>query len=338
MTEKPCAYSPVRMNLRQPESTLRLTHMSVPLALPHNPNSSVHLWRSMTADRYAALSRLMGAVVYNSGTIWWKRTHGVLYRPLLPFQTYDLEEVRSQFTRFGAVQYGVMDGQVHNSYLNFFVFDDVRDYDMKKLHRGTLWNLRLALKNKLEIRAFADETEFSDKARDVYMSAYRRTHYNPDPRRLTKAGFEIWAHTLFGFPELVVTGVFSGSELVSFGTSCVVNETLILNSGVHSPRALELRAPDALLHYWRSNVRQNSQISRIYDGMLAFRPGINDFKLRRGGRALALPAFLDIDRFTLWLAHKLGRSIRKRLFGLSAEELAHVLRQSTSTFESWEPS
>jgi len=285
-------------------------------------NLSSISWPTMSIERYAALEQSLGANVLQLGDTWWVQIRPWFYRPLLPFKKYDADQVRqATLHRRTVFQHAVMDGQPHNSYLNPIIFDDLHSYDPRTLHKKVRWDIRKALKNNVTVSRIVDETEFVESGYRVYVSFYERTKYNFDTSRRQKDGFSRWAHRLFQFHEAVVVGAFAGQELVSFEISCLVENTLIQKTTVHSEKALRLSAPDLLLHHTRSSVLEQSAIHRISEGMLARNQGINEYKISRGAKALALPAVLHIRPVILWLIRKASRSIYSRLHGLDSDAL-----------------
>jgi len=282
----------------------------------------------MSVDRYASLELSTGSTVVKKGDIWWHQVRPFLYRPLLPFRKYDLGNAVRQFGKFGAYQHGVIDGQPHNSYLNFIVFEDLHNYATGQLHKGVRRNLEATIKNDVALRRVLDEEEFSAKAYDVYLSFYRRTKYSFDTSRATKDGFAQWTRALFEFQDLVIVGAFSGQELLAFEIACLVEDAVILKTVAHSDKGIEFRTPDLLLHYWRVSTRETQSINVIYDSMLLNTLGINEFKIRRGARVTALPAFLHINPVVLWLIRTASKSIHTRLLGREAAEALTTGRTS----------
>jgi hypothetical protein len=278
-------------------------------------------WRPMTIDRYAAFERATAMKVVKVGDIWWHRVRPFLYRPLLPFKKYDLNKTTKEFSRIGAFQHGVEDGQDYNSYLNPIVFDELQDYDMQKLPYSARKHIKKALKNNVTVSRIVDEREFCENAYPCYVSFYERTKYGFDRSRRTREGFFHWAHTLFQFPETVILGAFVGPELVSYEIGCLVEDTLFLKTLVNSDKALKLGAADLLLHTYRMSSREQPAIHAIYDSMLGQSPGINEYYMVRGARVLALPAVLHMHSGLRWLIRNVNKRIYGRLLGFSNDEL-----------------
>lgn len=256
-------------------------------------------WRAMTIDRYAQLVQATGGTVLKQGQLWFAQGRRFFYRPLLPHRKYDLYEIRRDVNKLGVFQYGVKDDQPHNCYLNSIIFDRLHSYEARTLGGSALRNLKEAVKNGVAVRRIRDPKEFASKGHPVYMSAYSRTGYGANTRwgaqRRDPEGFAKWTHTIFQYPETIVLGAYAGGELLSFEVSWIVQDTLVLSTVVHSRSGIELRAPDLLLHAWRMALRDQPAVNSILDSLLGS-SGVDEFKLRRGGRALAVRSYVNISR------------------------------------------
>lgn len=279
-------------------------------------------WPNMSVDRYAALERATGVEVRKINGIWWQRVRPFFYRPLLPFKKYDLVTLSDRSCRLGVFQYAVNTGQVHNSYLNPIVFDDLQNYDVAKLQKNARNNLKKAFLNPITVRRIADERELSEKGHPVYVSFYERTKFNFDTSRRRKPGFALWAKTLLQFPEVVVLGAFLGHELLSFEITCRVDNAIIIKTIVNSDKALELRTPDLVLHCCRTSAIETPDICLIYHGMFSPNPGLNKYKIMRGARVLALPAHLTVHPALLSLIQRGAKGLYDHLHGQDNKALA----------------
>ncbi|MGA7524914.1 MAG: hypothetical protein WBW84_20865 [Acidobacteriaceae bacterium] len=279
-------------------------------------------WQSMDVERYAALERATGVKVIEAGGVCWHQVRPLFYRPLLPYQQRETVRMTKALRRFGAFQYAVASGEPSNSYLNPIVFEEPGNYDVPQLRYSVQKHIRKAVRNELVVSRIEDEREFFEFAYPCYLSFYERTKYAFASSRTRKDVFLQWSRDLFRFPETMILGAFLGKELISFEIACLVEDTLILKALVNSDKALRLGAADLLLHTYRASVSDEPRIVRIYDSLLGQQPGINDFYLVRGARALALPARLRIPSALLWILGKTNQELWKKFMGLSEEELA----------------
>ncbi len=280
-------------------------------------------WPIMSADRYAALETSGGAFIVKQGPIHWRRVRRYFYRPLLPYLKYGVESTAPTFEQSGIFQHAVPDGDRHNSYFNPIIFDDLQNYEMGRLKKNVLRDLNFALKQGIAVARITDEQEFCEKAHPVYLSFYERTQYGFATYRRESAGFARWARTLFQFPELVILGAFRGEELLGFEMSCLIGDTVILKSVVHAEKGVSLHTPDLLLHHWRVMARNSENISMIYDGPMSA-SGVDNFKIRRGARPLALPAYLHANPLLRLAFRAGGNSIFRKLLGHTPQELART--------------
>jgi hypothetical protein len=278
-------------------------------------------WPPMSVERFAALEGAAGLKISKQSDIYWREVRPFFYRPLAPFCKYDPQKTKRQFRLLAAFQHAVTEGQPSNSYLNFIVFDDLRNYDPGKLHRNAQRNLKAAKKNNLTAARISEEKEFVERGYELYLSFYKRAKYKFATHRTRKEGFAEWAHSLFQFPDMIVLGAYQGDELLGFEMSCRVQDTVVLKTMVHSDKGLELRAPDLILHQWRVAAREDPGIAMIYDSGLSTR-GIDEYKLRRGAKVVAEPAYLHANPVLLGVVKKFGRDNYKRLVGFAPDEIS----------------
>jgi len=280
--------------------------------------------QTISIDRYALMMEADGGTVLKQGQVWFKQGHRFFYRPLLPHRKYDFYDTRRQINKFGVFQHGVKDDQPHNCYLNVIIFDRLYSYEANTLSTGPLRNLKDAMKKGVAVRRICDPEEFASNGYPVYMSAYRRNHYGGDTRwgaqRRDPEGFSKWAHTIFKCPETIVLGVYTRGELLSFEVSWLVEDTLVLSTIVHSEKGIALRTPDTLLHAWRITARDQPGVNFILDSLMAS-TGVDEFKLRRGGRALALRAYVNINRAGLSLIRHIWPGAYSRIAGRAPDEM-----------------
>jgi hypothetical protein len=293
-------------------------------SLPLN-QSATPAWQTMSTDRHGQLVEALGGTVLKQGQVWFIQGRRFFYRPLLPHRKYDLYEVRKQINNFGVFQHGVKDDQPHNCYLNMIIFDRLCNYEANTLCSGALRNLKEAMKNGAVVRRICDPEEFASSGHPVFMSAYHRNQYGAGTRwgaqRRDPEGFAKWAHTIFKFPETIVLGAYARGELISFEIGWVVEDTLVLSTIVHSDKGIALRTPDLLLHAWRITVRDQPGVNFIFDGLMMGAAGVDEFKLRRGGRALAVRAYVNIDRTALSLFQHIWPRAYSRISGRAPDEV-----------------
>jgi hypothetical protein len=292
--------------------------MSIHAALASQPT-----WMPMTVDRYAALQRATGGRVWSQGDIWWQQVRPFFYRPVLPFESYDTKYVQ-KLSKFVVFQHATKEGQSNNSYLNPIVFNEVKKYEISKISENPRRIIHRASKVGMKIHKFIDAGEFCEQAFPVYLSFYERTKYSYGTHRRRKEGFLQWARSIFQFPEAVILGVQIGGDLLGFEISCLVDQTLIIDTVIHSDKGLKCGSSDWALHHIRLSAREQGGIEQIYHSMFTKNSGINEFKVRRGARIMALPAYLHLH--PLWLATvgTFSKEVRRQLQGLNQDQVLRI--------------
>lgn len=297
--------------------------MSVSKAVPQELG---RIWQSVTAATYARyMIECEGAKLVKVGDTWWYRVRPFFYRPILPFQPCKAPSAKSDLGRFAAFQHGVTQGESCNSYLNLIMFEDVREYEIRKLDKTVRYDLRSALKNDVVVAPISDPDEYCDQAYQAFLSFYDRTKYEYVSKRRDHLRFVQWWRSLFDIPELVTWGAFHRGTLISFEIGLLVEDTFMLTTRVHSDHSLKQRVPDLMLHSWRVAARDAQNVARIFDSLLVGRPGVNFFKLHRGARVIAHPANLHVNPLVLSALKLAQPHLHNRLVGLGPEEVGSLM-------------
>jgi len=279
------------------------------------------MWEGISIDQYAELERAIGATVGKLNGTWWVQVRRFFYRPLLPFEICDTQQVKPSFGSFAAFQYAVKNEQPHNSFLNLVIFDELKSYNLMNLPKDKRKMVRRALKENLTVSRVTDPEEFIEKAFPVYKSFYNRTKYAYKKDRISRENFAQWGRLLYRYPGVVVLGAFSEEKMISVDISCLVEDTLILKSSMNSDMALKLRAPELLLHFCRENAAKRPDIKLVYAGIWLHKEGINKFKIERGAQVVAFSAYLHINPVLLWLFKIMRKNVYERLIGMNKEQM-----------------
>ena len=279
------------------------------------------MWEQMSIDQYAELQRATGANVVRLDGTWWVQVRRFFYRPLLPFEIHDTQQMKLSFGSFSAFQHAVKNEHPHNSFLNLVIFDQLQSYNLMNLPKDKRKTVRRALKQNLTVSRVTDPEEFIEKAFPVYKSFYNRTKYAYKKDRIKRENFAQWGRLLYRSPGVVVLGAFSEEKMISVDISCLVEDTLILKSSINSDMALKLRAPELLLHFCRENAAKRPDIRTIYAGIYFQKEGINKFKIERGAQVVALPAYLHINPVLLWLFKIMRKNVYERLIGINKKQM-----------------
>jgi len=248
----------------------------------------------MSVDRYAQFESVVnGAVLHRHSGIWWRRVCWLFYRPLLPYQGYDLCSIRTsaRCARPGACfQHAVLPGQPCNSHFNLMVYDRGSGFGANRLHKCERRSLRKALSSSVEVRVGVSLSELRSKGLPVMASFAERSNYALAVRRATPQGFLKYMTALNEFPEVKVMGAYLGDEILGFETSCRVNDVVHFLGMVHSNQGLKLRTPCLIQHSYRHLLEATPGVTLVFDGFAARKQSLNEHKLQQGARLVSMPA------------------------------------------------
>lgn len=160
----------------------------------------------------------------------------------------------------------------------------------------------------------------------VYLSFYKRTGYSYRKDRIDEKVFADWARLLFRFPKVRIWGAYSKNGLVSIWTNCLVEDVLFLLSALNSLEGMNLRSSELMLHTVRICAAKQSDIQCIYTGTLSTKQSVNNFKIERGARVLALPAYLHLHPVLFSLIRMVRKDLFERLKGMDERQIESLLK------------
>ena len=262
----------------------------------------------MNIEDYAQLEQKTGSRLIKKGNIWWRVVRPFFYRPLLPFESYNCEEIVRCFPPWQMVQFPVKEKSRANSQLHMIVFDDIQSYQIDTLDKERRRDIRKAIQNGVSIREIRDPDPFISQAYPVYLSFYHRTHYGHQKNRNQKEAFSDWVHTLLSFPDTCLLGAYLEQELIAIEICCIVDRILIGKSLINSQKSILFRAQDLLFHYTREELAKKHNVDLIFTGMVVREQGINNFKLWRGAKILSLPSHLKMPVPIKWILKRFRKS------------------------------
>lgn len=286
-------------------------------------------WDPMSIEEYAEFEEAMGAKIEKKGDVCWCQIRPYFYRPLFPFIELLPDATKGLFSRFSAVQHPVAPTQPHNSYMNVLVYEQPQSYEESNVRASFRRRIRKAARNT-EVHPIKNVDILIEEGYHVYLSFYRRTGYSFRKDRADARVFADWARLLFRFPKVMVWGSYSESGLVGIWINCLVEDVLFLVSGLDSPEGIKIRSPELMLHTIRTNASRQSNIQRIYTGMWSSKQSLNDFKIERGARVLALPAHLHLHPVLLSAIGLVRKDAYERLKGMDEKQTEQVLKGSSN--------
>ena len=279
------------------------------------------MWSPMTVDEFAESESANGAEITQVDGFYWRKIRPFFYRPLLVHQSYSPDEIPLPPGKFSACQYVVKDASQANSNINLMVYDDLANYSIENCRKHHRRHLRAALKSGMVFRPIETVEELVTKGYPVYCSFYERSRYDFGKDRLDKKVYYQWAEHQINHKGVLVMGVFLNDELLGIYISCRINNTVYLKTAINSKEAIRLRAPELSWHAYRETAREDRTIDLIVDGPYVPSDGINAFKFRRGARAIALPAYLDLNPLLLKGLRLFSSTVYQALKGFEEDEM-----------------
>lgn len=249
----------------------------------------------MTLDDFASFQRLMGIKVRAVDGHYWTQVRPGLYRPLLIWEALpNGPRQLPPLAAFGAHQYSVPSGVTSNSFLNWFIYDQVQSYTPADLTKNPRRQLRIGQAN-FEIRQMCDAAAFAAEAWPVYQSFHHRTHYRTGSHRREHRAFQRWASGLFQIPGLLILGGYHDGTLGGISLSLQLRDTIYYASVFCDDQSLRLSLYDLFWHTLRESAAAKQDVTRLFMGMYVHNAGLDNFKLLRGAKLVRQPAWLEIN-------------------------------------------
>lgn len=273
-------------------------------------------WEPMTLDEYAAFQKAMGAKVVKIDGVWWKEAHPFFFRTLFPFTEVHPGQSRYPLPSFvGGVLHPVPAGGRSNSYMNMFVYDNIKDYGVEGVGAKQRAIIKKAVSN-FSARRITDLKEFVDGASPLYVSFYYRTQYFYQKERLKKENFEAWARPFFEYPKVVVTGAFREDRLCAIDVSYQVEDVIIDDVFFSDTESQALKVTDFMLHSLRESAK-SSRAGAIFRGFPSGKLSLDRSKLTRGCEVLKIPAFLKINPLALYMSKTFMANSYRKLMAIT---------------------
>ncbi len=276
-------------------------------------------WNRMSLEEFAELERRNGAKLSQIDGIWWREVRPFFFRPLFPFTNLSPASTRPPSrSRFGGFQHLVSDPSLSNSFMNFLVFDRIQQYAFEELGHDYRKNTRKGLRH-FSFRPVTEIEEFVVQGHRVYTSFYNRTGYPWKKERQDQRSFECWAREILSFPKVLVLGAYDGPELCAISISYLVEDVIIYATNFSTTESLRLRVSEAMLHVIRDIASRCVGPAYIYMGPSRTKEGIDAFKVNRGCKNLAQPAFFRMNPLLLPILKRFRGSDYRKLLGTPAE-------------------
>ena len=252
----------------------------------------------MTVAEYAAYEQRLGARIVETGGFFWRRVRPMFYRPVIPFEPLDVNELqKSKPSHWGGYQHVVHDPSQANSTMAFLMFRDAEKYQLECLEKKRRWEVRTA--SRFFTSKPLESAEELAATHPVYLDFLSRTRYRYRSDRVRASRYQKWAETLFQYQKNLVLGAFSEGEIQAVSVCTLVGQTLIYATFFARNTALKRHVASLMLHTIRS-AAAGKDIRQVYVGMRKSgrAESVDTFYLKRGCEVVMLPAHCHIHPLT----------------------------------------
>ncbi|MBJ6802392.1 hypothetical protein [Geomonas propionica] len=274
-------------------------------------------WEPMTLDEFAKFQKASGVKVIKVGDVWWRQVHPFFFRPLFPFA--EVAPGRSRYplpSRIGGVIHMVPAGAPSNSFMNMFVYDQLKDYSLDGVGAKQRNIIKKALSN-FTAKRITDLAEFVDSASPLYISFYSRTKYSYHKERLQREKFRAWAKPIFEYDKVVVTGAYRQEKLCAIDISYQVENVIIDDVFFSDTESQALKVTDFIVHTLRDYAR-TSDAGLMFRGFPTGKQSLDNSKITRGCSIHNMAAFTKINPVALHLAKALLPEGYQKLLAVTA--------------------
>jgi hypothetical protein len=211
----------------------------------------------------------------------------------------------------GGYQLAIKNKKKANSTINYYVFNNVKGYDVCTLPRKERQAVSKSMKY-LEIKRENNFIEFVEKSYPVYHSFYCRSQYKYRRDRINYNVYSKWAGKLFNSEKTIILGVYRKDVMIGVLTMAYVRGVIAMLTQFSHTDYLKFNPSDLLFHTVRVIASKCEGIQFIYSGMMSADKGINDFKETRGASLIKAPSCYYVNPIaSIMLKCLAGKYLRK---------------------------
>jgi hypothetical protein len=252
--------------------------------------------KNISIDDYAKFELSNNEAVFKHNNIWWRKIRIGFYRPILPFYSYDKSSISIPWMFYiGGFQFSVTNIDDSDSYVNYFIFDDLKNYDIKNLKYNIRRQIHIGEKN-LKVNMVKDIDDFVRQGYHIYKSFQAKTNYMWKKERLDVNNFRQWAEKIYSH-NILVLGAYLEEILIAINIIAHVQDFIFLMSSFADSTYSKYYPYDLLLHEIRKIAQKRDNVKFIFYGNYASKDGVNQSKILRGAKLISLPSYYYINPF-----------------------------------------
>jgi len=270
----------------------------------------------MSDEEYVKLIKDEYLRIIRHDGVLWREVAPFFWRPVFHFLEYDVQDMHVPISfRLGGFQFPITEKSKANSTINYYVFENVKEYDVGLLSRNERKRIFKSMKC-LEVKREYDFSGFVEKSYPVYHSFYTRSGYKYRRDRDHYNTYTEWAKKLFESGKTIILGVYSNNIMAGVLTMVYVRGIIILLSMFTHTKYLERKPSDLLYHAARMIASKIEGVQFIYAGMMSEEKGVNDFKEMRGASLIKAPSYVYINPVVNKALKYCGKKYYRKILGL----------------------
>ena len=249
----------------------------------------------MTDEEYVELIKDKYLRIRIHNGVLWKEVAPFFWRPVFHYLKYDKLDIQVPDSfHLGGFQYPITEERNANSTINYYIFNDVLEYDISRVSRNERKRVLHSMKY-LEVKIESDVSTFNEKSYPVYKSFYNRSAYKYKRERVRSSNYTEWVNKLFESGKTIVLGVYDNNAMVGVLTMVYIRNVVVLLTQFTHTDFLHKKPSDLLYHAARMIASKIEGIRFIYAGMASDEKGVNDFKEMRGASLIKSPSYYYIN-------------------------------------------
>jgi len=278
-------------------------------------NHSEHILRNMQAEEYARIFRGRFERICNIDGVVWREVRPLFWRPYFPFFKYKSNEIRIPLHfRLGGFQFCLHDEIQSNSFINYYIFNDVKKYRLETLKGDQRRDVVKCMKY-IHVEAMKDPDEFLKISYPVYVSFMQRTQYGVRNDLMILDTYNKWWKSVVQSENILILCAYYNDKLVGVSVLSRVDDVVIIGMTFTHSDYLSFSPAEALFHTARTLASNLESVKYIYAGLRTDNQGVNSFKENRGAVLVQSPSYYHVNPLAQLLLKAFGGKYLKKISG-----------------------
>lgn len=271
--------------------------------------------KAMQAEEYAKIFRGKHERIINHNGIIWTEVRPFFWRPLFPFFKFDVGKINVPlYFYIGGFQYSLLDDKKSNSTINYYIFDNIKEYGLENLKRKQRQDIVRSIRN-LHVDVIEDPDNFIKISYPTYVSFLKRTQYGYRKDRLREEIYKNWWKNIFSSGKLLVFGTYYKDILAGVMVLAFIDDIIVLVTTFTHTDYLDLGSSELLFHEARLLASKTENARFIFAGNKTDNPGINNFKENRGAVLVKSPSYYYINPIPYVILKIIGGKYLSKITG-----------------------